>query len=521
MDAIRIKNLRSLQDTEYVDINSLNILVGQNSSGKSTFLRCFPLLKQSVETDSIGSILWYGNLVDFGSFKEALYRQADSSNISFGFQLLIDFTNKDSFFYYRFNKEFQQRVARDSIPTKTELTVEKVNTQEHSYLREISVSVFDSIFNIQLDSQSRLTSLSINSRDITDFFKEYQFIHRGGGLLPSVSVRSRRLDSSDDLIDSTVFDQLFAEVKSITRSRTPELIQKIIRRLQLSDREQLLQQIQNMSPPTQSWEKAVSGWTLDSPQFNTIVDLLFAGYFELIYMIIQSQIGSIAQNVYYIAPLRASAERYYRVQGLAVREVDAQGRNLVMFVQNLPSDLRKKLNNWLTENFDFELRSDSEGGHLSLKIKLAGSSIFENLADMGFGYSQMIPILIQLWMIGTGRSTRSTFRGRRLPYIFAIEQPELHLHPRLQAKLADVFISTIQATKKIGLDLRLIIETHSETMINRFGSRIADGGLDHNSINVIVFEKNNNSQATSIMRSGYDEEGYLTKWPYGFFRPED
>ena len=248
------------------------------------------------------------------------------------------------------------------------------------------------------------------------------------------------------------------------------------------------------------------------------MELLFAGYFELIYMIIESHLRSTMQNVYYIAPLRASAERYYRVQGLAVREVDAQGRNLPMFVRNLSFDMRKKLNNWLIENFDFELKSESEGGHLSLKIRVDGSSVFENLADMGFGYSQMIPILIQLWMIG---ESRNALRIRGLPRIFAIEQPELHLHPRLQAKLADVFVATVQTAKKMRIDVRLIIETHSETMINRFGSRIADGDLDHNSINVIVFEKNNNSQSTSIMRSGYDKEGYLKKWPYGFFRPED
>lgn len=517
MDAIRIKNLRSLQDTEYIDINSLNILVGQNSSGKSTFLRCFPLLKQSVETDSIGSILWYGNLVDFGSFKEALYRQADSPNIGFGFRLLIDLEDRGAFPVFRY-KDLRQRITTNLVPTKTQLTVEKLSSQEHSLLREVSVSVFDSIFNIQLDSQSRLTCLSINSTDVTDLFEEYRFIHRGGGLLPSISVRRQRLDPSDDFIDSTVFDRLFAEIKSITRSRTPDVIQRIIRRLKLGDRQQLLQQIQNMSPPTQSWEKAVSPWTLDSPQFNTIVDLLFAGYFQLIYVIIESQLRSIMQNIYYIAPLRASAERYYRVQGLAVREVDAQGRNLAMFVRNLSSGMQEKLNNWLTENFDFELKSTSEGGHLSLKIRLADSNVLENLADMGFGYSQMIPILIQLWLMGEHRN-ELTVRG--LPRIFAIEQPELHLHPRLQAKLADVFVSTIQAAKKMRLDVRLIIETHSETMINRFGNRIADGALDHSSINVLIFEKNNDSKATSIMRSGYDEEGYLTKWPYGFFRPED
>jgi len=48
MDAIRIENLRSLTDTGFVELKPLILLVGQNSSGKSSFLRFFPLLRQSI-----------------------------------------------------------------------------------------------------------------------------------------------------------------------------------------------------------------------------------------------------------------------------------------------------------------------------------------------------------------------------------------------------------------------------------------------------------------------------------------
>ena len=49
MDSIRIQNLRSLKDSGRIEIRPLVLLVGANSSGKSTFLRTFPLLKQSLE----------------------------------------------------------------------------------------------------------------------------------------------------------------------------------------------------------------------------------------------------------------------------------------------------------------------------------------------------------------------------------------------------------------------------------------------------------------------------------------
>jgi AAA15 family ATPase/GTPase len=43
MDAIRLKNLRSLEDTGFIDLKPITFLLGSNSSGKSTFLRSLPL----------------------------------------------------------------------------------------------------------------------------------------------------------------------------------------------------------------------------------------------------------------------------------------------------------------------------------------------------------------------------------------------------------------------------------------------------------------------------------------------
>lgn len=49
IESVRIENLRSIKDTDFVNIKKINILLGANSSGKSTFLRSFPLFTQSVK----------------------------------------------------------------------------------------------------------------------------------------------------------------------------------------------------------------------------------------------------------------------------------------------------------------------------------------------------------------------------------------------------------------------------------------------------------------------------------------
>ena len=63
----------------------------------------------------------------------------------------------------------------------------------------------------------------------------------------------------------------------------------------------------------------------------------------------------------------------------------------------------------------------------------------------------------------------SSMRRFNEPITFAIEQPELHLHPLFQARLADAFCNIVREARRSKSDLRLVIETHSETMVNRFG----------------------------------------------------
>ena len=92
MDSIRIRNLRSLTDTGDIQIKPLTILVGKNSSGKSTFLRFFPLMKQTLSIKKNEPILWYSKEnVDFGSFDESINKNSDEKTIGFDFKFKIVF----------------------------------------------------------------------------------------------------------------------------------------------------------------------------------------------------------------------------------------------------------------------------------------------------------------------------------------------------------------------------------------------------------------------------------------------
>src|SRR3954469_19527608 len=90
LEAFGVKNLRCLADTGLVPIRPITVLVGRNSSGKSTFLRAFPLLRQSVETARNSPILWdHERYVDFGALKDAAAKRLSEPEVTFQFRVRL------------------------------------------------------------------------------------------------------------------------------------------------------------------------------------------------------------------------------------------------------------------------------------------------------------------------------------------------------------------------------------------------------------------------------------------------
>jgi len=268
-----------------------------------------------------------------------------------------------------------------------------------------------------------------------------------------------------------------------------------------------------------SWRKTAQKWNDRSPDFKALKNLVIGARFLDIMSAINDYTMAVLENVKYITPLRASAERYYRRQGLAVDELDPRGTNFALFLDNMPTRERNDFSAWSEKFFGISIVVEESGGHLSLFIAPKDSREKKvNIADTGFGFSQMFPILAQLW------AAQRTKEARRktnipIPIIFAIEQPELHLHPRLQANLADVFVSSIVAAREANIDLRIIVETHSEYLVNRLGFLIAKQSFSSADASVLIFERDSFLESTSIRHATYSESGYLENWPYGFFEP--
>ncbi|WP_165351783.1 AAA family ATPase, partial [Priestia megaterium] len=89
LTSIGVKNLKSIKNKTSIDLKPITVLLGRNSSGKSSMIRLFPLLRQSFQEDTTGPILWYGKYADYGDYHEALTNEVDG-NIELSFGLSLD-----------------------------------------------------------------------------------------------------------------------------------------------------------------------------------------------------------------------------------------------------------------------------------------------------------------------------------------------------------------------------------------------------------------------------------------------
>ncbi len=530
MDKIRIRNVRSLSDTGMVLLSKVNLLVGENSSGKSTFLRTFPLMKQSLGKRTNGPILWAGDVddyVDFGSFSEAVANDG-SEEMTFSFQFKLSNlplirAGRMPFFTGKVLRHQQQEKALILYS----ITLKKLETTE--YVSSLRTRINNVTYDFDLDPTCPIGVVNINGKltyetknrnrarrihridvfndsifgfdlpnieemidHMCEFFTEEKFTSEGSQFMVS------RLENSFEEVASLIgcllcggisFDNIRGQLRERNSSSNFD-----------SQLETAIQKLSYMN------ETDRDEWL---NQFLLI-------YFYRFFPKIENWIRDYFNQVHYIAPLRATAERYYRLRNLAIDEVDYQGKNLAVFLNGLSCNRLQSFQYWTLTHFGFKTIVDRTEGHVSLKVALQNSRNPINMSDTGFGYSQILPIITQIWDLSTTEQLRIRDSA---PLVVAIEQPELHLHPALQAKLVEAFIAAIELAESNHNQIQLILETHSETIVNHFGRIIAKGRLKSEDVSVLLFDKNGETKKTEVKTSHYDEDGFLQNWPIGFFAP--
>lgn len=486
MEKIRIENLRSLKDTGQVELKPINVLVGGNSSGKSTFLRFFPLVKQSLGRKINGPILWAGeddDYVDFGSFDEALNYNSGDGKLKFEFEVKNLYVKPSE----KVSGEQEDKITIKYI-------LEKNQNTSCDYLSEMQFDMSSKKIVIKLSPNGKIEEVSIDGR-------RYKPIE-----LPIDNVDN---GSYHDTINS-IFDISLRNIGRFAERKIYELTSVC------GNEDNYYNAPNNENDIAKSSERSIVGKRIFADM--TLLKQLASIYEDNILNMLKRYF----REVYYIAPVRATAERYYRIRNSAVNEVDCTGKNIAVLLNSFSEGRLKAFQMWTTETLGFQVEKSLSEGHISLKIRKKDAKRAVNLSDMGFGYSQILPIIVQIWLVVHKISIKKLagFEWNMSNDIvtIAIEQPELHLHPSLQAKIVDVIVRVMQNS---GSMIRFIIETHSETIINRLGNLIYKEKLNKDQVNVMIFNKDFGDDDTTIQFGNFDEEGYLENWPAGFFEPEE
>ncbi|WP_031485665.1 AAA family ATPase [Maridesulfovibrio frigidus] len=527
MKSIQVENLKSLVKTPKIEIKPITILVGKNSSGKSTFLRTFPLFKQSVEENIKAPILFCGNYVDFGEFGEIRNKSTKNDSITFTIESEIDQKSLlNNAYRYSFNlSKFMDQNSNEILPIKFISKIKnKVKNVRNTYLESFKISIADQNLDFKFDEDSKLIDLNINDESFKDFLAD--IYSTNSGLVPNL-ITKISLDKNYIYSHSWVFPQFQEQSryerlvkiikKHVYNTTSDENIADIVRSISIGSKSFTLSSCKNDFLKTKTWIKKAKTWTTDSKEFQSVNNALLFENFMSMVNFIGNHFKLYSQRINYISPFRASPERYYRHQELAVHNIDPQGKNTAIFLDNLTNRQKKNLEEWTDNNFDIKLKTTYKSGHLSIELKENKSDFYINIADIGFGYSQLLPIIIQLWFKTTKDHKDIIFETGY--ETFAIEQPELHLHPKMIGHFTDLLVKLISSNHLKETNIKLIIETHSKSLINRIGQHIAKKNITPDSVNVVIFD-NKNGYESNIDIAKFNDKGMLNNWPANFFLPE-
>lgn len=227
-------------------------------------------------------------------------------------------------------------------------------------------------------------------------------------------------------------------------------------------------------------------------------------------------VEQLARRIYYLGPLRVSPAREYVWAGSAPEGVGRSGETAIQAIlanmferkalkkseRDEVSDLIVETGNWLkrmklADSFDVK---PIGGRQYKVEVNAPGFPISANVADVGVGVSQVLPVIVLSHFVPTGS-------------IIILEQPELHLHPSVQAVLAEFFYEV-----SIKRNIQFIVETHSEHLLTRLQRRLAErNNWEYTERDVKLYVSQRGESHSEISELQLDASGRILNWPLHFF----
>ena len=261
-------------------------------------------------------------------------------------------------------------------------------------------------------------------------------------------------------------------------------------------------------------------WALPSPvKFYGFPDQVYAKYQNAGFLSeLQLAFEQLFGQLFYLGPLREFPQRHYAWKGSEPADMGRRGERVVDAMlaargreeyistgyKRKRRTLEERIAHWLKELgliHDFSVEAIAENSSIyQVRVQKSPSSAKVLITDVGFGVSQILPVLVLCYYVPEGS-------------IVLLEQPEIHLHPSVQSGLADVFIDAVK-----NRNIQIILECHSEHLLKRLQRRIADETLKPTE--TALYFCDIGKEGSSLTRLDVDLFGDIRNWPKDFFGDE-
>ncbi|PRB43000.1 hypothetical protein CQ020_05760 [Arthrobacter sp. MYb23] len=456
LSEVRLKNYKSFGPSQSVPLAPLTLIYGKNSSGKSSIIQSLLLLKQS---QSGSQLVTQGAWTDAGSFATAVHRHDTMRSIDIG-------------------------VSFGSPPG----AVPPPLAASSALLRRVDFSFVEDEISHDLGC---ITGVG--------FGRHYAAFSSTGDHTSKDQGFSLRLDGLTALLEAAAEPGVhYPPTKKPITKASLSVVNLALKRNRKSS---VLVRGRGIFPTGEMLT------VLDHPESR--LQGIAKTYVQrglTLTSSVTDELSHILENMSYLGPLRQPPMRYY-ARSTALKQATELNVAITLF-DNISE--QKHISYWLKRlgiQYELDVIAVSSGASreivgdlVAISLTDIRSGVRSSPADVGFGISQVLPILVEL--------------SARQQSIVCIEQPEIHLHPALQAEIADVLI---ESADPAGRGNQVIVETHSEHLILRIQRRVREGSLDPNQVAVVYVDQTPSGEAT-VQRLRIDSNGdFLDEWPNGFF----
>lgn len=233
---------------------------------------------------------------------------------------------------------------------------------------------------------------------------------------------------------------------------------------------------------------------------------------------LELQFEQLFSRIFYLGPLRDYPKRQYQWAGERPVDMGRRGERVVeALLASRESGatyslgrgvkrqtLEQRVAWWLKALgliHSFQVRPITKDGKLfQVWVQRHPSAAEVLITDVGFGVSQILPVITLCYYAPEGSTV-------------ILEQPEIHLHPKVQAGLADVFVDVVTHR-----NVQIVLESHSEHLLRRLQLRIAEEALG--SDRAVLHFCRTDDGVSSLLPLELDLFGNITNWPKDFFGDE-